>query len=288
MSYKNHYKTLGLNETASKEEIKKSYRKLSLRYHPDRPNGNTEMFQKITEAYEILSDESKKINYDSLNRRKTNRNNTNKFRDMAFFNEMFGVPSNMGASFSPIFREINNLNIDKKYTITFQESWSGVVKQIVVDRFSVVNNMKTVESEQLYIRIPPGIDSGHTIVLKKKGNKIQNRMFGDVKIHINVVNNTNFIRDQLDLILKKEITFKESLVGFKFEIKHISGKKYSINNFDGKIINDGYMKIVPNLGFYTEVNGRKIQGNLMIVFSVKYPDKLSKEVRDKLENVLPD
>ena len=147
--------------------------------------------------------------------------------------------------------------------------------------------MKVVEKEQLYIRIPPGIKNGNTIILKGKGNNIHNRMFGDVMVYIVVKNATEFIRDELDLILKKKITFKESLVGFKFDIKHISGKKYCINNFDGKVIKDGYMKVVPNLGFFKEDNRRTLKGNLLVVFSVDYPDKLEKEVRDKLAEVLP-
>ena len=77
------------------------------------------------------------------------------------------------------------------------------------------------------------------------------------------------------------------MVGFKFDIKHISGKKYCINNFDGKVIKDGYMKVVPRLGFFRDVGGRKTEGNLLVVFSVEYPDKLEKEVRDKLAEVLP-
>ncbi len=77
------------------------------------------------------------------------------------------------------------------------------------------------------------------------------------------------------------------MIGFKFDIKHISGKKYCINNFDGKVIKEGYMKIVPKLGFFSESRGRKTEGNLLVVFSVDYPDKLEKEIRDKLAEVLP-
>lgn len=277
---KNPYKILGLNEKSSEAEIKKKYRALSLKYHPDRPEGNEEKFKEINEAYSILSDVSEKKKYD-------NYKQPQPFRDMDFFNHMFGVNRNrFGASNIP-FREINNLNIDKSYQISFQESWKGVIKQIVIERFSIINNMKVVEKEQLYIRIPPGIKNGNTIILKGKGNKIHNRMFGDVMVNIVVKNTTEFIRDELDLILKKKITFKESLVGFKFDIKHISGKKYCINNFDGKVIKDGYMKIVPKLGFFTDVRGMKTEGNLLVVFSVDYPDKLEKEVRDKLAEVLP-
>ena len=275
----NPYKILDLNKNASKAEIKKKYRALSLKYHPDRPEGNEEKFKEINEAYSILSDTVEKRKYDNKQPKG--------FNDMNFFNEMFGVNKfNKGASTIP-FRQRHMLNIDKSYEITFQESWSGVIKQIVIERFSLINGMKVIETEQLYIRIPPGVINGNTVILKGKGNILNNIIFGDVMVNIVVKNTTEFIRDELDLILKKKITFKESLVGFKFDIKHISGKKYCINNFDGKVIKDGYMKVVPRLGFFRESQGRKTEGNLLVVFSVDYPDKLEKEVRDKLAEVLP-
>jgi DnaJ-class molecular chaperone len=273
----NPYIILGLNKNASKAEIKKKYRTLSLKYHPDRPDGDEEKFKEINKAYSILNDSVEKRKYD---------NPPQGFNDINF-QEMFGVNRfNRGASTMP-FRQRHMLNIDKSYEITFQESWSGVIKQIVIERFSLNNNMKVIETEQLYIRVPAGIINGNTIILRGKGNNIHNRIFGDVTVNIVVKNNTEFIRDEMDLILKKKITFKESLVGFKFDIKHISGKKYCINNFDGKVIKDGYMKVVPRLGFFKEDRRGKLQGNLLVVFNVEYPDKLEKEVRDKLAEVLP-
>ena len=272
----NPYKILDLNKNASKAEIKKKYRALSLKYHPDRPEGDEEKFKEINKAYSILSDTVEKGKYDNKQ--------PQGFNDMNFFNEMFGVNRFKGVN---TFRQRHMLNIDKSYEISFQESWSGVIKQIIIERFSLINGMKVIETEQLYIRIPPGLISGNIIILKGKGNSINNIITGDVLVNIVVKNTTEFIRDELDLILKKKITFKESLVGFKFDIKHISGKKYCINNFDGKVIKDGYMKVVSKLGFFTEARGMKTEGNLLVVFSVEYPDKLEKEVRDKLAEVLP-
>ena len=60
----NHYETLGVNENDTQETIKKKYRKLSLKYHPDKPTGDVEMFKKITGAYEVIGDEEKRKEYD--------------------------------------------------------------------------------------------------------------------------------------------------------------------------------------------------------------------------------
>ena len=92
----------------------------------------------------------------------------------------------------------------------------------------------------------------------------------------------------MDLILKKEITWKESLVGFSFEIQHLSGKKYKINNNDGKVIKNGYVKKIDALGMRKKHSGsaRLSIGNLLILFEVKQPDRLSEEVRNRLKEIL--
>ena len=292
MASSTHYDTLGIKMDCSKEEIRKSYRKLSLKYHPDRPNGNKELFQKISQAYDILNDPLEKKKYDN-NIKGQNRNNgvhmNSGFPDMDYLNKMFSMNSrNRGASASSHFRNMANLTIIKEVKLSLEESWSGTIKQMVIERVVEANNSKVIESESVLLRIPSGVDNGAKVIMKGKGHRHNSGLCGDVNVHVTVNNNTNFIRDGLDLILKKKITFKESLVGFKFEIKHISGKKYSINNFDGKIISDGYLKVVPRLGFKKEVGNMKTEGNLLIMFSIESPGILSKEIREKLNEILPD
>lgn len=279
-----YYNTLGLKNNCSKEEIKKNYRKMSLKFHPDRPNGNKAMFQKISKAYEVLGDDNSRQKYDNEMNYKNNKRTQNHFPEMGFFQKAFGMQQGYGPSQNQFYRNMTaSLNINKKITVSFEESWSGTVKQISIDRTIIRNGNKLIETKPLIARIPAGVKNNSILVLRGQGN-MNNGISGDTRIHISITNNTNYIRDGLDIIYKKKLTFKESLIGFKFELKHISGKKYSINNYDGKVIYDGYMKIVKNLGFYTD--SRK--GNLLIMFEVNKPEKLSKEIRDKLEKILPD
>ena len=292
MASSTHYDTLGIKMDCSKEDIRKSYRKLSLKYHPDRPDGNKEMFQKISQAHDILNDPLEKNKYDNIVKGQDRNNGVymnSGFPDMGYLNKMFNMNNrNRGASSSPHFRNMANLTINKEVKLSFEESWSGTIKQMVIERIIEANNSKLIESEPVLLRIPPGVNNGAKVIMKGKGHRHNSGLCGDVNVHITVENNTNYIRDGLDLILKKKITFKESLVGFKFEIKHISGKKYSINNFDGKIIHDGYLKVVPKLGFKKEEGNMKTEGNLLIMFSVTSPGILSKEIREKLNDILPD
>ena len=82
--------------------------------------------------------------------------------------------------------------------------------------------------------------------------------------------------------IKKEITLKESLTGFKFDIKHLNGKTYTINNDSGNIIPSNYIKEIPKLGMTRE----GIPGKLIIEFSVIFPEKLTEEQIIKLKDIL--
>jgi DnaJ family protein B protein 4 len=84
------------------------------------------------------------------------------------------------------------------------------------------------------------------------------------------------------LKFKKTITLKESLTGFKFDIKHINGKTYTINNDSGNIIPANYIKEIDNLGMSRE----EITGKLIIEFDIIFPETLTKDQIDKLKEIL--
>jgi DnaJ-class molecular chaperone len=86
----------------------------------------------------------------------------------------------------------------------------------------------------------------------------------------------------LDLIYDKKISLKEALCGFTFEIKFINGKIYTLNNNSGNIITPEYRKIVPNMGLTRENH----TGNLIVVFHVEFPEKLTSEQIKNLNEIL--
>ena len=139
-----------------------------------------------------------------------------------------------------------------------------------------------MEKEKLYVKINKGVDTGEIIMIKDKGNIINERLKGDIKLFIKVENNTAMKREGLNLKLRKEITLKESLTGFKFDVKHINGKTYTINNEGGNIIPSNYIKEIGNLGMTRE----DVTGNLIIEFNVLFPDKLTDEQINKLKEIL--
>jgi hypothetical protein len=174
---------------------------------------------------------------------------------------------------SPI---IKNITIDISLVLT------GTTMPIEIERWIIEYGNKVFEKETVYLDIPKGIDDNEIIILREKGNVANERCKGDIKIFIKVENNTDFIRNGLDLKIEKTISLKESLCGFSFELKYINGKTYTLNNNKGNIIPPEYVKVIPNMGLTRE--GKT--GNLLIVFHIEFPNVLSDEKISKLLETL--
>lgn len=304
MSY---YEILGINKNAPQDEIKKAYRKLSLKYHPDKPSGDSEKFKEINEAYSTLSDIDKKRAYDmrnsNLHRTFSSPNGGfddifNMFFDNNMNNDninMSGIPFPFPQQFfnqnMKIFHNGKEININnfhkptplcKTITISFKDSFTGINYPLEIERWISINGSKKTEREKIYVNIPKGIDDGEIIVVKSKGNIIDETNKGDVKIFIKIVNETNYKRNGLDLICEKSITLKESLTGFKLEMPYLNGRIISMNNDGNTIITPNYLKVIEKYGFQRENN----VGNLIIKFNVEFPETLSEEQKKKLKTIL--
>ena len=308
----NLYEILEVSDTASIDEIKKSYRRLSMTYHPDKNKNNpsaTAKFQKISEAYETLGDLDKKKEYDTMRNnpfiQMMNERGHNPVDDLfanIFGGMQFGHMQSFGPGqnfppFNANFKVFHNgvpINaqgftqalqkptpIIKTILVPIDKILTGTTLPIDIERWIIQDGNKVFEHENVYVTIPKGIDDGEIIVLRDKGNVLKEDCKGDIKLFIKVENDTEFKRVGLDLIFEKTITLKEALCGFSFELKYITGKIYTINNNSGNIISHGYRKIIPNMGFVRENH----TGNLLIVFNVKFPDKLTDEAMDQLKKI---
>jgi len=308
----NLYDTLGVSESATSDEIKKAYRALSMKWHPDKNKDSPDavsQFQKISSAYETLSDESKRAQY--------NMSRRNPFAQMGsmgggmgggmggmrgfempvddIFSMLFGGGHPMGGhpmgghpmgGMFPgvqVFHGADAMNLQarlqkpppiiKNVSINIDQIMGDSTIPVEIERWILENGTKMFEKETIYVEIPKGIDDNEIIILRDKGNIKSENCKGDLKLFIQVVNLTAFKRSGLDLIMEKTISLKDSLCGFSFDIKYINGKSYTINNSSGNIIPANYNKMIPNMGL--ERNNHK--GNLIIVFNVEFPEKLTPE-----------
>jgi DnaJ-class molecular chaperone len=317
------YTTLGVDENANKDEIKKAFRSLSFKYHPDKNNNSgesTAMSQKINEAYETLGDVQKRQEYDNSRKNPFMRMNSHRGGGTEvpvdeIFNNIFGMggfpgfpgfpgmPGFQGMPGMPGFQGMPpgtkihvfhghpaNLQqalqkptpIIKTITISIENVLTGTTVPFEAERWIIENGLKVFEKETIYVTIAKGVDDNELLILRDKGNVINENCKGDIKLFVKVENNTPFIRSGLDLILDKEITLKDALCGFSFEIKYINGKSYTLNNNSGNIISPGFKKVLPNLGLERDDH----KGNMIIIFNVKFPEKLTEEQMGKLREVL--
>jgi DnaJ-class molecular chaperone len=320
---KNYYEILGVNQDASDVEIKKAFRSLSLKYHPDRNHDEeaTTKFQSINEAYENLSDGEKRKQHD--HELKFGEGNVNPFQGMDEFNdinnifnmmfgggggfggfggihkmhsmgEMHGMPGvrifhngpgGFHAEFSSSFnsRPQPPPPIKKLVEITLEQCFHGVSLPVEIEKWSVINNMKVNEIQQVVINIPAGIDENDSLVIKEQGNKINEELKGDLHINVKIRNDTIFKRQGLDLYLQKNLSLKEALCGFSFDIPHLSGKMLCLNNTTNPtVIKPDYKRLVQGLGMTRE----NATGNLIIEFTIEFPDTLTPEQITSIKEVL--
>lgn len=322
----NYYDILGISQESNENDIKKAFRVLSLKHHPDRNGGSDESkrkFQEVNQAYETLSDPQKRRQYDAemngfpggmggifshmggfpggfpggggqhfthMSHGPEDMNDMNNLFNIIFGNG--GGMEGMGGMGGPDIRIFHNgvpmfqnmqkpMPIVKNVTIKLNDAYSGILFPLEIER--QVEQTRNIEKETIYVNIPAGIDENEIIILKNKGHVINEDLKGDLKIIVQIENNTPFIRSGMDLIYKKTITLKESLCGFSFEIFHLNGKKMLMNNTQGKtIIKPKFRKIIPNMGIVRE----QVSGNMIIEFEVEFPNSLTDEQIEILDKTL--
>ena len=211
MNNNNLYDILGIIKTATQEEIKKAYRKLSLELHPDRNNNSKQSnadFIKLSNAYETLGNEEKRKIYDMKNN-SNSENTINPNEILNFFTQnIFSKLSNFNVdeSIEGIKQKLNKpIPIIKSLEITLTKAYNGCTIPLEISRWVNENGIKREELETIYINIPKGVDNNELIVLRDKGHVINDSIKGDIKIFIITINDTEFIRTGLDLVLNKTI-----------------------------------------------------------------------------------
>jgi molecular chaperone DnaJ len=296
---------LGVSSNASDSEIKKAYRALSFKYHPDKnPDASVaEQYKLINEAYETLNDSEKRAQYDNRNNplsmdsilkemfghgqhghggRKGHMPPQNIFEEIFKMHSMGGMHGmaepmifftddpNMNIHMNQ-HQHINIEPLDKKVEITFEQSFKGANIPILIEREFRKGAMTFKEQEKIYVVIPPGIDDGEIIEIQEKGN-VQFDRRGSIRLHIKITHNEKFERKGLNLIYNHTITFKESICGFEYLLHYIDGSPLKLKSSKGNIIQNGDEKSVKGKGF----NRDGQTGDLVIHFKVT-PQELTEE-----------
>ena len=311
--YDKYYNTLNLSKEATLNDIKKAYRQLSIKHHPDKNNNcDNEQFNKINDAYTQLTNNfdtihekinnnhnhnhnslinnihnnhnnlnHNNLNHNNLNHNNLNHNNLNHNNHSLMNNHT--LMSNHCFNDDYYNHNIKNYeDIIHNLNINYAEAYYGCNKPIIVERNITINNIISHEKETLYIQIPKGIDNNEIIILQNKGNLYINNgqnNYSNIKIIICLNKYEKFERNGLDLIYIKTISLKEALIGFNFTLNHINNKNYKITSYE--VVNLNYEKIIKDLGFMREA----FIGNLVIKFDIVFPTIISPETKKLLQNV---
>ena len=308
-----HYDVLGISKDAPSSEIKKAYYNLSREWHPDRNNSSeaTQKIQQINEAYETLSDENRRKEYDMQQEFGSGGGGIfhgfpggDPFADIFEMMARGGFPGAPGGGGIHIFHNGGQFHFEgggggggggifhfnmqkpppivKNINLSLEQAYSGCNLIIDIERWVISGNTKHNEIEKISLDIPPGVDSNENIILRDKGNK-QNNLCGDVKLLIQIENNTLFRRNGLDLFYSKKVCLKDALCGCSFEINHLNGKNLTVTfNNKQKVIRPNDKKVVPELGMKRGGD----TGNMIIEFEVEFPETLTEKQISLLNEIL--
>jgi len=301
-----YYKILGVNKKASDSEIKKAYRKLALKYHPDKTKGDKKLekkFKEISEAYAVLSDEKKREQYDTFGSENfqqrysqedifRNSNMADILKEFGFgvegsaggFSNMFGGGfggggfSSMGGMGGGGCRRktapAKGQDIEYEIPLSLDEIMTGTSKSL--------NLSQEGETKTISVKIPKGMTKGKKIRLAGKGQPSPyGGPNGDLYIKSNPIQPIGYEIDGNNISTKKEIKLSESLLGCKIDIATPLGKTVSLNVPAGTR-HKAKMRLA-GLGI-PDMKGKKT-GDLFVIIYVNIPKKLTREQKNIVEKL---
>ncbi len=303
-----YYKTLGVDKKASDSEIKKAYRKLALKYHPDKTKGDKALeakFKKISEAYAVLSDSKKRNQYDTFGsenfQQRYSQEDIFKNFNMGDILKEFGFGSRGSTGgFSSAFGSgfggasqfgsrstmggggcqrnappAKGQDIEHEIPLTLDEIMAGTSKSFNINQEG--------SNKTLSVKIPKGMIKGKKIRLAGKGQPSPyGGANGDLYIKSNPIQPIGYKLDGNDIITKKEIKLTESLLGTKIDVTTPLGKTVSLNIPPGTR-HKAKMRLT-GLGIPYMKTSKA--GDLFVVIYINIPKKLNKEQKILIEKLV--
>lgn len=297
-----YYGKLGLTKTASEGEIKKAYRKLALKYHPDKTAGDKaaeEKFKEISEAYAVLSDPEKKNEYDTYGsagfRQRYSQEDIYRNSDINdILSQMFGGGGRMnfgGGGTNPFanFQQQGGgcggggcgshapqpgKDITYQITVNLDEVFTGAERTVALRAGS--------EHKNVTVRVPKGIEAGKKLRLKGKGEASpQGGAAGDLFLKVFIADDPRFSRDGANLEAQATVSYSEACLGTKLAVETIDGKTIMVKIAEG--MSPGKRLRLKNFGL--PVGRGDDRGDLYVRVGVKVPEELTEEQKELVEKM---
>ncbi len=298
MAETDYYKLLGINKNASKDNIKKAYRKLAMKYHPDHTKGDKnaeEKFKKISEAYAVLSDGEKRKQYDTFGSAGFQQRYSQEdiFRGFDFdsiLNDLFGGSGRFGGggggtrfSFggeSPFGGYQRQQTPQKGSDLVYELPLT--LKEIATGTKKTVSFQHQDRSEKITVKIPKGMISGKKLRIAGKGEPSPyGGPSGDLYIKAKVLGDPVYDVQGHDLYINRDIKLSEAILGSNISVPTLEGKKLSLKIPSGTK-HKTKMRL-PGHGL-PHMDG-KGQGDLYVRIHIPMPDQLSKKQKALIEKL---
>ncbi len=299
MAETDYYKMLGVKKTASETEIKKAYRKLAMKYHPDHSKGDKsaeETFKKISEAYAVLSDKEKRKQYDTFGsagfQQRYSQEDIFKGSDFeSILSELFGGSGRFGGGgkgmrfsfdgggpFGGYQRkqqaQPKGSDLEYEIALTLEDVAAGTQK--------IVSFQHKGRSEKITVKIPKGMISGKKLRIAGKGEPSPyGGPAGDLYIKSKVLNNPVYDVQAQDLYINRDIKLSEAILGTNISVPTLSGKELKL-----KIPAGTKHKTKMRLSGHglPHMHG-KSQGDLYVHIHVNMPKRLTKKQKGLIEQL---
>jgi len=282
---KDYYNILGVEKSASKDEIKKAFRKKAHQYHPDKKDGDEVKFKEANEAYQTLSDDTKRAQYDRFGSSGPQGGGfgggSQGFGGFDFSGFQGGQEFDLNDIFEGMFgggfggrRTPRGRSLQLGLKVTFEESVKGTKKTIKIPSSSAQATRGEIE-----IDIPAGIESGQKLKLQGYGEPAEGGQPGDLYLVMDVQSHPLYRKEGYHLIRTLDVKLTDAILG----------SKYKIETFDGDVT----VKIPKGIktGTLLRIKGHGVRanslqrGDILLQVNVQIPDKLSKEQKKLIEEL---
>ncbi|MCF6249075.1 MAG: DnaJ domain-containing protein [Desulfobacula sp.] len=296
-----YYKILGIDKQSSASDIKKAYRKLALKYHPDKTKGDKvleDKFKRISEAYAVLSDPEKRNQYDTYGstdfQQRFSQEDIFKnfdlgdiFKEFGFggggrgrqrggFSSMGGnsFSQGMDGGFGQQRRPMKGRDLEYELPLTLEELINGTKKTITINQGGTA---KAIE-----VKIPKGLIQGKKIRLTGKGETSPNGgPAGNLYIKSNPIPENNYTIEGNDILFAKPVTMTQALLGDTIEVVTPVGKTFNLKLPPGT--NHKSKMRIPGHGIpHMKGNGC---GDLFVVVNINMPGQLTREQKKLIQQL---
>lgn len=295
MAKKDYYSVLGVSKSASADEIKKAYRKLAMKFHPDKNPGNKsaeESFKEASEAYEVLSDEKKRLNYDQFGFAGAGAfsgrqggfergpggfsgSDSEQFQDIFgdIFGDVFGGRGNYRQN-----RKAKGADLRYTLNLTLEEAILGCEKIISFIR----QRSGKDETAKLSVKVPPRVKEGQRLKLNSEGDSPSGVSIpGDLYVIINVQSHPIFERKDDDLLVTAPVSYLTAILGGEVEVPTLTGSivlKVPAGTHSGQTLRVKGKGILKANGFGS--------GDILVSIVVDTPNQLSQREKELFNELL--